>query len=80
MQISFNVHAVNLFDCICQTAFYYYVDNVGISSGIMVSKLDKQVFTSEFDSHWGFDSYGNKLRYFLRRQSEFVWIRMRAPP
>ena len=30
----------------------------GASGGVMVSKLDKQTFTSEFESHWVPLSYG----------------------
>ena len=33
-------------------------DFVGTSGGVMVSKIDYQTFTSEFESHWGFHSYG----------------------
>ena len=31
---------------------------IGASGGVMVSKLDKQTYTSEFESHWVPISYG----------------------
>ena len=36
----------------------YYQLRQGASGGIMVSKLDKQTFKSEFESHWVPYSYG----------------------
>ncbi len=48
---------------------------LGTSSGVMVSKLDWQTYTSEFESHWVPHSYGlvlhlskklSKLNYYNR--------------
>ena len=30
----------------------YYIKHVGASGDVMVSKLDKQTFTSDFESHY----------------------------
>ena len=35
----------------------YPLQRVGTSGGVMICKLDKQTFTSEFESHWVLYSY-----------------------
>ena len=41
-----------------QTKEYYYSLKLGTSGGVMVSKLDSQTYTSEFESHWVPHSFG----------------------
>ena len=52
----------------CERSIYQYILRIrimdilhiflGASGGVMVSKLDKQTYTSEFESHWVPLSYG----------------------
>ena len=41
---------------------------LGTSGGVTVSKLDKQTYTSEFESHWAPHSFG-----LVPHQSKALW-------
>ena len=50
---------------------------IGASAGVMVSKLDEQVFMSEFDSHWVPHSYGlvpHQSKKLSKTQQFCVWF------
>ena len=46
---------VRLESCSIEVSLYMFL---GTSGGVMVSKVDKQTYTSEFDSHWVPNSCG----------------------
>ena len=68
--VSWNVFCVFVCVCVCACFFVclFFVwrfikrctcrDTRGTSGGVMVSKLDSQTYTSEFESHWVPHSFG----------------------
>ena len=50
----------------------FFCHSQGTSGGVMVSKQDKQTFTSEFDSHWAPHSHGLAPHLSKRKLSKLL--------